>query len=91
MVEAYILVRRQRVPDAGSWKEMKRCWEEKSDMVRLRVELVLNKHQMEPFDKGLLERKPSMPRGASKDEGGSTKVMGSARKIMFGDLKEIKW
>lgn len=75
---------------ARSRKEMERCWEEKSDMVKLRLELVLNKHQMEALDRGLLERKLSKPRGASKEEGGA-KVIGSAREIMFEDLEEIRW
>lgn len=47
---------------------MVKCWEERSVMVMLRLELVSNMHQMEAFDRGLLKRKPSKIKEASKEE-----------------------
>ena len=83
-------MRRHRLPVAEFRKEMVRCWEEKSVMVKLRLEFVLNMHEMEAFDRRLLKRKPSKPRGARKEEGGD-RVIGLARKIISGDLEEIRW
>ena len=46
-------------PSTEFVKEMVKNWGEEFIMETLKLELVLNKHQMEAMERGLLDRKPS--------------------------------